>query len=156
MRWASYRRDGRPGYGLVVDGGIVEVSSVVGAPATLRLAIETTRLAALGREAAGRRPDVALDAVEMLPPLHDADKVVVAPVYAAGEAPIDGVNRDTLVEGLRVRGHRDAVPLAGPDELAPLIAGIVKPGDYVVCLGAGSITQWAYALPGQLEKLGKQ
>jgi UDP-N-acetylmuramate--alanine ligase len=86
---------------------------------------------------------------------NDADKVIVAPVYAAGEAPIEGVNRDALVEGLRLRGHRDAVPLGGPEDLAPLIAGIVKPGDYVVCLGAGSITQWAYALPGQLEKLGK-
>ncbi|MBN9011113.1 MAG: UDP-N-acetylmuramate--L-alanine ligase, partial [Rhizobiales bacterium] len=86
---------------------------------------------------------------------NDADKVVVAPVYAAGEAPIEGVSRDSLVEGLRLRGHRDAVPLSGHDELAPLVASIAKPGDYVVCLGAGSITQWAYALPGQLEKLGK-
>jgi len=86
---------------------------------------------------------------------NDADKVIVAPVYAAGEAPIEGVNRDALVEGLRLRGHRDAVPLSGPDDLAPLVASIARPGDYVVCLGAGSITQWAYALPGQLEKLGK-
>src|SRR4029079_11203538 len=79
---------------------------------------------------------------------NDADTVIVAPVYPAGEAPIPGIDRDTLVEGLRLRGDRDARPLAGPDELAKVAAGIAKPGDYVVCLGAGSISAWAYALPG--------
>jgi UDP-N-acetylmuramate--alanine ligase len=85
---------------------------------------------------------------------NDADTVIIAPVYAAGEAPLPGVDRDTLVEGLRLHGHRDARPLEGPDALAPLIAGIVRPGDNVVCLGAGSISAWAYALPDQLAKLG--
>ncbi|SHF22344.1 UDP-N-acetylmuramate--L-alanine ligase [Kaistia soli DSM 19436] len=85
---------------------------------------------------------------------NDADTVIVAPVYAAGEAPIEGIDRDHLVDGLRVRGHRDARPLEGPEQLAAMIGGIAKPGDYVVCLGAGSITNWAYALPGELEKLG--
>jgi UDP-N-acetylmuramate--alanine ligase len=84
---------------------------------------------------------------------NDADTVIVAPVYAAGEAPIEGIDRDTLVDGLRLRGHRDARPLASPDALAAMIADIVRPGDYVVCLGAGSISAWAYALPGQLAKL---
>ena len=84
---------------------------------------------------------------------NDADTVLVAPVYAAGEAPIEGVDRDALVEGLKARGHRDARPLTGPEALAGTVRGIVRPGDYVVCLGAGSITQWAHALPGQLEKL---
>ncbi|MBZ9937705.1 UDP-N-acetylmuramate--L-alanine ligase [Mesorhizobium sp. BR1-1-16] len=85
---------------------------------------------------------------------NDADTVIVAPVYAAGEAPIEGIDRDHLVDGLRVRGHRDARPLEAPEHLAAMIGGIAKPGDYVVCLGAGSITNWAYALPGELEKLG--
>jgi len=84
---------------------------------------------------------------------NDADTVLVAPVYAAGEPPIEGVDRDALVEGLKTRGHRDARGLAGPEALAETVAAIVHPGDYVVCLGAGSITQWAHALPGQLEKL---
>ncbi|HWJ75010.1 MAG TPA: UDP-N-acetylmuramate--L-alanine ligase [Kaistia sp.] len=84
---------------------------------------------------------------------NDADTVIVAPVYAAGEAPIEGIDRDHLVDGLRVRGHRDARPLEAPEQLAAMIRGIAKPGDYVVCLGAGSITNWAYALPGELEKL---
>jgi UDP-N-acetylmuramate--alanine ligase len=85
---------------------------------------------------------------------NDADVVIVAPVYPAGEAPIEGIDRDHLVEGLRVRGHRDARPLAGPEALAGAIAELARPGDYVVCLGAGSISQWAYALPGELAKRG--
>jgi UDP-N-acetylmuramate--alanine ligase len=86
---------------------------------------------------------------------NDADVVIVAPVYSAGEAPIAGIDRDALVEGLRLRGHRDARPLPGPEQLAEMVKEIARPGDYVVCLGAGSITQWAYALPGQLQKLGE-
>ena len=85
---------------------------------------------------------------------NDADTVIVAPVYPAGEAPIAGVDRDALVNGLRLRGHRDARALESPDALAAMVAGIVRPGDFVVCLGAGSISAWAYALPDQLAKLG--
>lgn len=85
---------------------------------------------------------------------NDADTVIVAPVYAAGEPPIAGISRDALVEGLHTRGHRDARALSGPDALAGLLAGLAKDGDYVVCLGAGSISQWAYALPEQLAKVG--
>ncbi len=85
---------------------------------------------------------------------NDADAVVVAPVYPAGEAPIAGADRDGLVQGLRAHGHRHALPLAGPEHLAGLIKSLAAPGDYVVCLGAGSITQWAYALPGELQALG--
>jgi len=81
---------------------------------------------------------------------NDADIVIVAHVYPAGEAPIKGADRDGLVQGLRTHGHRQVVPLDSPEQLAPLIAGMAKAGDYVVCLGAGSITQWAYALPGEL------
>jgi UDP-N-acetylmuramate--alanine ligase len=83
---------------------------------------------------------------------NDADTVLVAPVYAAGEAPIAGIDRDALVEGLRLRGHRDARALEGPEALPAAIAVIARPGDYVVCLGAGSISAWAYALPGELAK----
>ena len=81
---------------------------------------------------------------------NDADIVIVANVYPAGESPIKGADRDGLVQGLRTHGHRQVVPLDSPEQLAPLIAGMAKAGDYVVCLGAGSITQWAYALPGEL------
>ncbi|MBI1204135.1 MAG: UDP-N-acetylmuramate--L-alanine ligase [Rhodopseudomonas sp.] len=85
---------------------------------------------------------------------NDADVVVVAPVYPAGEQPIEGVDRDALVQGLRAHGHRQAMPLEGPEKLAGMIRDLAKPGDYVICLGAGSISQWAYALPAELAALG--
>ncbi|HYC69221.1 UDP-N-acetylmuramate--L-alanine ligase [Brevundimonas sp.] len=81
----------------------------------------------------------------------DADAVIVADVYPAGETPIEGVDKEALVEGIRRFGHRSVQPLDGVEALPGLIAAEVKPGDLVVCLGAGDITQWAYALPGQLE-----
>jgi len=83
----------------------------------------------------------------------DADAVLVAEVYPAGERPIEGVNRDALVAGLTARGHPRVIALPGPAALAPLVAEIARPGDYVVCLGAGDITQWAQALPGELDSL---
>ncbi|MHA1158755.1 MAG: glutamate ligase domain-containing protein, partial [Alphaproteobacteria bacterium] len=82
---------------------------------------------------------------------NDADVVLVAPVYAAGEAPIEGFDAPALVDGLSHRGHRGARDIAGPQDLAGEIAAIANPGDRVVFLGAGSITQWAYALPEQLK-----
>src|SRR3569623_1190220 len=91
---------------------------------------------------------------EFCPCFNDADAVVVADVYAAGEAPIDGIDRDHFVAGLRAHGHREVVPLPGAPELAGIVKGLAKSGDRVVCLGAGNITQWAYALPDQLKALG--
>jgi UDP-N-acetylmuramate--alanine ligase len=84
---------------------------------------------------------------------NDADVVIVAPVYPAGEQPIPGADRDGLLTGLRAHGHKQAMALEGPEKLAGLVKGLAKPGDYVVCLGAGSITQWAYALPAELKAL---
>jgi UDP-N-acetylmuramate--alanine ligase len=86
---------------------------------------------------------------------NNADQVIIAPVYAAGESPIDGATHDHLVEGLRARGHRAVAKIDNPDQLAPLVRGMVSPGDIVVCMGAGTITQWAYALPGQLAAIDK-
>jgi UDP-N-acetylmuramate--alanine ligase len=80
--------------------------------------------------------------------------VIVADVYTAGEKPIAGVDRDALVESARRFGHRRALPLGAPADLPGLIAEEARPGDLVVLLGAGDITSWAYALPGQLEALG--
>ncbi len=85
---------------------------------------------------------------------NDADHVIVAPVYAAGEAPIAGADAEHLVQGLRARGHRSVVGMPGPEALAALVAERAKPGDYVICLGAGTISQWAYALPGELAARG--
>jgi len=85
---------------------------------------------------------------------NDADTVIVADVYAAGEAAIEGASRDSLVEGLRRYGHRRALPLSGPADLARLVREEARDGDVVVLLGAGDITGWAYALPGQLTAFG--
>ena len=85
---------------------------------------------------------------------HDADEVLVADVYAAGEAPIAGVDRDALVTGLRDHGHKAASPLLHRDDLANEIKARTSSGDLVMCLGAGDITNWAASLPDELEKLG--
>ena len=84
---------------------------------------------------------------------NDADIVLVADVYPAGEAPIPGADRDALVAGLSAHGHRNARALPGPDELAPTIRNLAQAGDMVVCLGAGSITYWANNLPDELAQL---
>ncbi len=81
---------------------------------------------------------------------NDADTVAVAPVYAAGEDPIEGVTSEALVQRIRSGGHRDARYIEGPAAVAPLVRSLGKPGDFVVFLGAGNITQWAYALPREL------
>ncbi|MBV2185193.1 MAG: UDP-N-acetylmuramate--L-alanine ligase [Rhizobium sp.] len=82
---------------------------------------------------------------------NDADTLLLAPVYAAGEDPIDGANSEALVERIRAGGHRDVRHLPSPDQLAPIVTGIAQPGDFVILLGAGNITQWAAALPRELE-----
>jgi UDP-N-acetylmuramate--alanine ligase len=87
---------------------------------------------------------------------NDADVVLVADIYAAGEEPVEGVTRDALVAGLVEHGHRNVRALSGPAELAPLVAELAQPGDMVVCLGAGSITGWANSLPGDLAMLGRR
>ena len=85
--------------------------------------------------------------------MNDAGTVIVADVYAAGEAPIEGVDRDALVEGLRARGHRSVVPLTDPAHLPDMVHAIARHGDFVVCLGAGNITAWANTLPAALQEL---
>src|SRR5215472_10155764 len=78
---------------------------------------------------------------------NDADIVLVADVYAAGEAPIPGIDGDALVAGLTAHGHRNVRGIGGPADLATAVRELAQPGDMVVCLGAGSITYWANALP---------
>ena len=84
---------------------------------------------------------------------NDADSVIVADVYTAGEQPIEGASKEALADGLRSHGHKHVDVLSGPDALAAMIAAQVQSGDFVICLGAGDITKWAYALPAQLEAI---
>jgi UDP-N-acetylmuramate--alanine ligase len=81
---------------------------------------------------------------------NEADVVGIAEVYAAGEDPIPGASRDDLVAGLIRHGHRHAVALDSEDDLERLVRETARPGDMVVCLGAGTISAWANALPGRL------
>ena len=86
---------------------------------------------------------------------NDADTVIVADVYPAGETPLEGFDRNGLVEGLRRHGHRRVLPLDIPRELAGLVSHEAHAGDVVVLLGAGDITNWSYALPEELLALGQ-
>ena len=86
---------------------------------------------------------------------NDADEVIIADVYAAGEEPIQGIDRDAMIEGLRAHGHSSVRALEKPEGLAAIINDIAESGDLVVCLGAGNITAWANALPEQLTALRK-
>ncbi len=85
---------------------------------------------------------------------NDADSVVLTPVYAAGEAPIEGASHESLAQGLHDRGHRSVHTIDDNRQLAALVNRLMKPGDIVICLGAGTISQWAYALPNELAALG--
>ncbi|MGN6465932.1 MAG: UDP-N-acetylmuramate--L-alanine ligase, partial [Rhizobiaceae bacterium] len=71
---------------------------------------------------------------------------------AAGEEPIEGITAEALVSRMRAGGHRDARFIQGPQVIAPIVRELAKPGDFVIFLGAGNITQWAYALPGELAR----
>jgi UDP-N-acetylmuramate--alanine ligase len=85
---------------------------------------------------------------------NDADVVAIAEVYAAGEDPIEGASRDDLVAGLIRHGHRHARALLSEDDLERLVREQARPGDMVVCLGAGTISAWAHGLPARLADLG--
>ena len=86
---------------------------------------------------------------------NDADSVIVADVYPAGEAPIEGVDKNALAAAIAAHGHRHALALPSPGKLAPLVRSLASPGDTVLFLGAGTITQWAYALPDELAALDR-
>ncbi|TMJ04926.1 MAG: UDP-N-acetylmuramate--L-alanine ligase [Alphaproteobacteria bacterium] len=122
--------------------------------ATLKAARESTRGQVIAVMQPHRYTRLAALFDQFCTCFNDADAVIVAHVYPAGEAPIPGADRDTLVSGLRARGHRRVATLDEPAQLAAMVRDIARTGDYVVLLGAGSITQWAYALPGELKAMG--
>ncbi len=129
-------------------------------PVEIRAVLKAAREAAKGRVIAIVQPHrftrLASLFDEFAACFNDADTVIVAPVYTAGEDPIEGVNSEALVSRIKTAGHRDARYASGAEALAPLVASIAEPGDFVVCLGAGNITQWAYALPKELAEQGKK
>ncbi len=140
-------------------GGITVIDDYGHHPVEIAAVLNAARLATEGRVIAVVQPHrysrLAGLFEDFCSCFNDADHVLVAEVYPAGESPIEGVNRDALVEGLRAHGHRHALPLEGEEDLPQKILELASPGDLVVCLGAGSITAWANALPQQLEELLK-
>jgi UDP-N-acetylmuramate--alanine ligase len=78
---------------------------------------------------------------------HDADAVIVTPLYSAGEKPIDGISHLTLANGIRQAGHGTVSTVDSERDLAPMIRTLARSGDTVVCFGAGNSTEWAHALP---------
>lgn len=81
---------------------------------------------------------------------NEADVVAISSVYAAGEDPIPGAGQTDLVDGIKAHGHRDVRAVDAPKALPDLVREVASPGDMVVFLGAGTITQWANALPRSL------
>lgn len=123
-------------------------------PVEIRHVLEAARQSAQGRVIAVMQPHryQRLQSLydDFSACFNDADCVIIAPVYAAGEQPIEGVDHMELASRVRARGHRHVHTIDNESELAALVGGLAKSGDYVVCLGAGSITNWAAALPDQL------
>jgi UDP-N-acetylmuramate--alanine ligase len=126
-------------------------------PVEIAAVLKAARQVAEGRVIAVVQPHRYTRLRDLMPEFStcfsDADAVIVADVYAAGEQPIEGVDKYALVDGIRRFGHLSAQPLDSVDGLPAAIDAEAKSGDLVVLLGAGDITQWAYALPGQLEEL---
>jgi UDP-N-acetylmuramate--alanine ligase len=126
-------------------------------PVEIKAVLKAAREACKGRVIAVHQPHrysrLASLFEEFAACFNDADSIFLAPVYAAGEEPIEGADAEALVSRIKSGGHRDARFLASPELLPEMVAEIAKPGDFVVLLGAGSITYWAAALPKQLEGL---
>jgi len=141
-----------------VVGGVRIVDDYGHHPVEIAAVLKAARQVAEGRVIAVVQPHrfTRLESLmeEFSTCFSDADAVLVADVYAAGETPIEGIDKNALVEGIRRFGHRSVQPLESVEALPGVIAAEAKDGDLVVLLGAGDITQWAYALPGQLEGLG--
>jgi UDP-N-acetylmuramate--alanine ligase len=136
--------------------GVVVIDDYGHHPVEIKAVLSAARESAEGRVIAVVQPHrytrLAGLMDEFQGAFNDADFVLVAPVYAAGEAPIEGVDHEALVEGLKQRGHSGAQTVADADEVCRLLRDLAAPGDMVICLGAGDITKWAAKLPDGLRK----
>jgi UDP-N-acetylmuramate--alanine ligase len=142
-----------------VWNGVTIIDDYAHHPVEILSALKAARQVAMGRVIAVVQPHRYTRLKDLFKEfstcMHGADTVVVSDVYPAGEQPLQGVSRDTLVDSMRAHGHRNVVALQSPDELAKVVSELARPGDYVVCMGAGTITNWANLLPGQLQALSE-
>ena len=125
-------------------------------PVEIRAVLAAAREGAQGRVIAVAQPHrytrLRDHMIDFQQAFNDADIVFISPVYAAGEAPIDGVDSDALVKGIKERGHRSVGTVFDATDLAAKLAEVVEPNDMVVCLGAGDITKWAAGLADAIGK----
>ncbi len=142
------------------SGGIVVIDDYAHHPVEIAAVLRAARNATRGHVIAVVQPHryTRLHNLfeEFCTCFNDADAVLVADVYSAGETPLEGVSREALVAGLIAHGHRAVLALEDSTELAAMVNALARPGDLVVCLGAGSITNWAHALPEELGALQAQ
>ncbi len=142
-----------------VWNGVTIIDDYAHHPVEILSALKAARQVAMGRVIAVVQPHRYTRLKDLFKEfstcMHGADTVVVSDVYPAGEQPLQGVSRDALVDSMRAHGHRNVVALQSPDELAKVVSEIARPGDYVVCMGAGTITNWANLLPSQLQALSE-
>ncbi|MEV4936166.1 UDP-N-acetylmuramate--L-alanine ligase [Sphingobium sp. LMA1-1-1.1] len=136
---------------IAVGGGTATVIDDYGHhPVEIRAVLAAAREGAKGRVIAVVQPHRFTRLRDLMDEFqqafNDADIVYAAPVYPAGEQPIEGVDSAELVAGLKRRGHRNAATVEGADDLARLIAADVQADDMIICLGAGDITKWAAGL----------
>jgi UDP-N-acetylmuramate--alanine ligase len=132
------------------DGAII-IDDYAHHPTEIRAVLAAAREGAQGRVIAVMQPHryTRLQSLmdEFQNAFNDADVVFVTPVYPAGEEPIEGVDSNALVEGLRAHGHRMVSTVADQKELCEELRDLAAEGDMVICMGAGDITKWAAALP---------
>ncbi len=132
------------------SGGVTIIDDYGHHPVEIRAVLSAAREGAEGRVIAVAQPHrytrLRDHMEDFQQAFNDADIVFISPVYTAGEAPIEGVDSEALVAGLKRRGHRSAATVTDAAELANALAGIVQPKDIIVCLGAGDITKWAGGL----------
>ncbi len=151
---AAYRGVGRRFTRVGAAAGVEVVDDYAHHPAEIAATLAAAREVCRGRIVAVHQPHrySRLECLygEFCSCFDGADAVVIADVYAAGETPRSGWDRGRLVEGIRAHGHPQVEPLSAPEELAGVVRRLARPGDLVLCMGAGSITHWAKALPCEL------
>ena len=138
-----------------IDGTLI-IDDYAHHPVEIRAVLQAARESAEGRVIAVVQPHryTRLQALmdDFQNAFNDADIVMIAPVYAAGEDPIEGVDSAVLAEGLRAHGHRMVKLVNGAKDLAQSLRDIAADGDMIVCMGAGDITKWAAGLADGISK----
>jgi UDP-N-acetylmuramate--alanine ligase len=154
------RRFTKVGEIAVAGGNAIVIDDYGHHPVEIRAVLAAAREGAKGRVVAVVQPHRFTRLRDLMDEFqqafNDADVVYVSPVYTAGEQPIEGIDADALVAGLKRRGHRAAQTAVDADALAAALAADIKADDMIVCLGAGDITKWAAGLASAIDGARKE